>query len=157
MDSHGRFTEVNEVRAFLDQFDMRNKLERDVEAKAVAWATAQGILVLKLNLIGNTGWPDRVFLHRGRQVYIEFKRPGDDLERNQPERIEELVKQGFTVGVFDDARTAASFLGATLLSESWRQANDQSGVCWVALQARSWQDQRGLYGVPHFAGQGLRR
>lgn len=109
---------------------MRNKLEKDVEDKVVRWAQAWRILVLKLNLIGNTGWPDRVFLHQGRQVYIEFKRPGDDLERNQPERIEELVKQGFTVGVFDDRDSAIDFLGATLL------AGNLPAGCFYCLQKK---------------------
>lgn len=95
---------------------MRNRLERDIEAKVVRWAQAHGILVLKLNLIGNTGWPDRLFLHRGRVVFIEFKRPGDKLERNQPERVDELQRRGFTVGVVDNVTYGISFLDAALLS-----------------------------------------
>jgi hypothetical protein len=136
---------------------MRNALERDVEVPAVSWAKAQDILHLKGNRQGNTGWPDQEFFLMGRMVFVEFKRPGSDLKRNQPERCEELVARGFTVGVFDDLETFKDFMGATLLSGDWRRANDLPGVCWVALQARSWENQRGLYGVPYLAGERIRR
>jgi len=107
--------------------------EVNVEVKVVNWAKAHGITVLKLNLIGNTGWPDRVFLYLGCIVLIEVKRPGEDLKRNQPARIEELVVQGFTVGVFDDVRTSCDFLETTLLSEAWRSCFS-SGRCEIKLQ-----------------------
>lgn len=92
-------------------------LERDVERPVTAWATRQGILCLKLNLIGNTGWPDRLLLHGGRCVFIEFKRPGGKLRRNQPQRIATLRAQGFTAEVFDNVDNAIAFLESTLLSK----------------------------------------
>jgi hypothetical protein len=132
-------------------------LERThIEKPVVDWAKARGILHLKLNLMGNTGWPDDQFLHLGSSVFIEFKRPGGDLKRNQPERIEELVNRGFTVGVFDDVKIATRFLGATLLSDGWRSSLHKTGLCWIALQARAWKDVSDLYGVPYSAGQGVR-
>lgn len=137
---------------------MRNTREiQDVENPTVRWAKSRGILSLKLNLQGNTGWPDRLFLYLGYQVFIEFKAPGSDLERNQPERVDELVQRGFTVGVFDDHRIAIAFLEATLLSGYWRETYDSAGMCWIALQARPWKDVGYVYGVPHFAGQTVRR
>lgn len=130
--------------------------EVKVEAKVVSWAKAQGITVLKLNLIGNTGWPDRVFLYAGRAVFLEFKRPGQDLKRNQPARIEELVSQGFTVGVFDDADTSISYLVSTLLSASWRDNVHQTGVCRTPIQTRPGEDVSDLYGVSYSPGQRVR-
>lgn len=110
--------------------------EIDVESKVMSWAKAHNMTVLKLNLIGNTGWPDRVFLYAGRQIFIEFKRPGEDLKRNQPARIEELVDQGFTVGVFDNVDNCTRLLETTLLSERWRNSLYQTGVCYVHLHNR---------------------
>jgi len=135
---------------------MKNLLERDDEEKTVTFAVRHGILHLKGNRAGNTGWPDQEFFFNSRMVFMELKRRGEDLKKNQPERIDKLVGLGFTVGVFDDYRTASYFLEATLLSESWCQTYDPAGVCWIALQARAWKDQRGLYGVPYFAGQTVR-
>jgi len=134
-----------------------NKREITEELRLVAFAKRCGILALKLNLMGNTGWPDRQFLHEGRSVFVEMKRRGEDLRRNQPERIDDLVRRRFHVGVFDDANIAARFLEATLLSESWRKIDDPAGVCWIALQARSWKDLGGVCGVPYLVGQTVRK
>ena len=93
-------------------------LEKHIEGPVVRWARANGVVCLKLNLIGSTGWPDRLFLAPGgRMCFIEFKRPGEALRRNQPQRVELLHKLGFTVGVYDDVTKAIEFLGATLLSK----------------------------------------
>lgn len=93
-------------------------LEKKVEKDVVDWARAQGIICLKLNLIGSTGWPDRLFLAPGgRFCFVEFKRPGEELRRNQPQRIHLLRKYGFTVGVYDEFHQAIAFLGATLFPE----------------------------------------
>ena len=90
---------------------------KDVETPTVRWARAKGIIVLKLNLIGNTGWPDRLFLYGGQVVFIEFKRPGGKLARNQPQRVATLRDAGFIVGVFDNADKAISFLDSTFFSK----------------------------------------
>lgn len=127
---------------------MSSVLELVDEKETVAWAAARGILSLKLNLKGNVGWPDRLFGYLGRSVFIEFKRRGADLARNQPERVYQLVRAGFTVGVYDDSSAAAHFLDATLLSKDWRQAHDRTGVCRLVLQARPREDDGCLYGRP---------
>lgn len=76
---------------------------------------ALGCICLKLNLIGSTGWPDRLFLAPGaRIVFAEFKRPGERLRRNQPERVGLLQRYGFKVGVYDDAETAKRDLESSL-------------------------------------------
>lgn len=93
-------------------------LEKKVEKDVVAWAREHGAICLKLNLIGSTGWPDRLFLAPGgRLCFIEFKRPGEELRRNQPQRIHLLRKFGFNVGVYDELHQAIAFLEATLFSE----------------------------------------
>lgn len=92
-------------------------LERDIERAVMTWAKGQGCICLKLNLIGNTGWPDRLFLYNGKCVFIEFKRPGGKLHRNQPQRINALRAQGFTAEVFDNVDNAITFLESTLLSK----------------------------------------
>ena len=133
------------------------KRERDyVQTPTLRFAKKNGILALQRTPLGNTGWPDDEFFHKGYVVFIEFKAPGDDLERNQPERINTLVDLGFTVGVFDASRAAISFLEATLLSEAWRETYGVAGVCWIALQARARKDKRCLHGDAYLAGQTVR-
>lgn len=90
-------------------------LERRVEQPVVEWLRARGCVCLKLNLIGSTGWPDRLILIPGGQVvFIEFKRPGERLRRNQPHRVAMLRALGFTVKVYDDAKTAIEDLDTSL-------------------------------------------
>ena len=127
-------------------------LESPIEAEVVAWAESQGMLPIKLNLMGNTGWPDRVFMFVHPFVaFIEFKRPGKPLkgERNQPARIEELRKRGYPVGVFNDAQEAIAFLAAQADAGHRRGIYDQASLCRLAMEAREREDNRSLHGVTH--------
>jgi len=130
-------------------------LEASIEDKVIKYAKSRGALVLKLNLMGNTGWPDRLFLFKGAHVYLEFKRPGEVLKRNQPDRVHRLVLNGATVGIFDDVTTSRYFLDATIFSDGWRGALSETGMCWIALQAWTWKDICNVYGLSDLAGQGL--
>jgi hypothetical protein len=96
---------------------VRPLVEADVEKPVVRWALARGMRPLKLNLIGNTGWPDRLYLFEYPFIcFIEFKRPGETLQRNQPERVAELRKRGYPVGVIDNVEEGIRFLEAQIIS-----------------------------------------
>jgi hypothetical protein len=120
--------------------------EAKLEAEVIAWARAQGILCLKLNLMGNTGWPDRVFLHKGRVAFIEFKAPGRPCapERNQLARIEELKGREFDVGIFNSSNTARTFLAAALLSEEGRKVGRIPSMPGASLRPRHGEDDNVL-------------
>lgn len=48
--------------------------------------------------VGDDGWPDRVFIRRGRTVWWEFKIPvGGVLSPQQQQRIKELKEHGAEV------------------------------------------------------------
>ena len=94
--------------------------ESRVEGAVVKWARGRGAIALKLNLIGSTGWPDRLFLAPGgRLAFVEFKRPDQPAvgERNQPARIGLLQRFGFNVGIFNNVDEAIAFLEAALFSD----------------------------------------
>lgn len=96
-------------------------LERDIEKKAVEYFRRRGCVCLKLNLIGSTGWPDRLILAPGgRLAFVEFKRPGEQLRRNQPQRVALLRTLGFYVGVFDSVDEAIEELDTALFSKDGR-------------------------------------
>lgn len=120
--------------------------ETKLETRVKRWAQAQGILCLKLNLQGNTGWPDRVFLHLGRIVFIEFKAPGASCvgERNQPARIDELRKRGFDVGIFNEFNAACAFLATALLPKEGRKAGSVTSLCRPPIRPRDGEDYDGL-------------
>lgn len=90
-------------------------LERSVEKPVVEYFRRRGCVCLKLNLIGSTGWPDRLILAPGgRLAFVEFKRPGEQLRRNQPQRVQLLRNLGFYVGVFDNVEESIRELEAAL-------------------------------------------
>jgi len=72
------------------------KLEREDEAALCAKVFKNlGVLSLKLNLQGNRGWPDRVFLLPLRPLWFEFKRKDERPRKLQLHRIKTLRDLGY--------------------------------------------------------------
>jgi hypothetical protein len=76
-------------------------LENVTEQKVVDYAASRGCLFLKLNVIGRRGWPDRLFIFRGRTFFIEFKRAGEKLTKLQEIVHERIRAHGAEVYVVD--------------------------------------------------------
>lgn len=82
-----------------------NKLEEDIEQKACDWINEHGLIVLKLNVQGWRGWPDRLIIGRNwhkhpHVVFIEFKRT----EKDKPRKLQRIIHNqlrgmGFSVYV----------------------------------------------------------
>lgn len=93
----------------------RQVLERTVERRVASWADKHGIEHIKLNIMGNRGFPDRLFLFsRGRPLFIEFKRPGGVPRKLQEFKIERLRKLGYVVHVCDNAADGIAILQSAL-------------------------------------------
>lgn len=81
-----------------------------------------GVRSIKLNIKGNVGWPDRMFLIPGGQpLFIEFKKPGEPPRAVQVARKANLEKLGYKVEIYDNVNDAlqeiAKALEATRLSK----------------------------------------
>lgn len=101
------------------------------------------LLPLKLNLQGNTGYPDRMILFIWPFIaFIEFKAPGRPLtgERNQNDRINELKDRGYPCLITDNAEDAYAFLEAVALSATGRSLNDLSGLRGASIAPRAGED-----------------
>lgn len=81
---------------------MANPLEKMVEAQVCDYAESKNCEVLKLNLKGRRGWPDRLFIFRGKVLFIEFKRLGERLTSLQKFVHGVLQGHGMRVEVVDD-------------------------------------------------------
>ena len=91
--------------------DKKKPLENYTERKVVEWAREQGIASIKLNLMGNVGWPDRLFLiPGGKPLLMEFKRAGLRPTKLQQHRINGLKKLGYLVYVAEDTISAKAFI-----------------------------------------------
>lgn len=69
---------------------------------------------VKLNLTGNTGWPDRWFLVPCRPLLIEFKQPGEELSQRQRLIHVMLLKRGYHVETHDNAEQALAAIKRAL-------------------------------------------
>lgn len=61
-------------------------LESRIEAKASDYAKSLGMMTLKLNVKGQSGWPDRLYVWNGHVWFIEFKAP-----KQKPRPLQEHV------------------------------------------------------------------
>ena len=83
-------------------------LERTIERATCRRAWLEfGVRSLKLNVTGQTGWPDRMFLiPHGRPLFVEFKRPGGVVSARQRHILNILRSLGYKVGVCDSTTQA---------------------------------------------------
>jgi hypothetical protein len=81
--------------------------ESSIEKAFVRKLKELGVESLKLELQHNAGWPDRlVLIPGGRPIFIELKRPGENLRALQVERISFLKSIGYDARVFLDVSAA---------------------------------------------------
>lgn len=88
-------------------------LEKDIEARARAWAISEGWLVYKFVSPATRSVPDRVFIRDGRVVFIEFKRPGGALTPGQTREIARMRRAGAEVHVCYSVEEAKVALART--------------------------------------------
>jgi len=90
-------------------------LESEIEQACVQLAKKAGCTLLKIQ--GARGWPDRILLcPQAKAVFMEFKRPGEDLRPYQKFVKATLQSLGFTVEKVDSVERFKSILAATLQS-----------------------------------------
>lgn len=126
-----------------------------IESEVCQWAKLNDILAIKFTPMGETGWPDRIFLYMGRVAFIEFKAPGKKPRPMQDHRIKKLRIHEFTVGVYDNVTDAIAFLDATLLSSGGRKDNVEPSQCGSTDGPRLREDELHLHGAEDSARQRL--
>ena len=92
--------------------------ESNIEGKVVRYANSRGVLSLKLNVVGNRGWPDRLFIFNNRVMFIEFKTPTGRLSEMQKHIHRLLEKQNIIVAVCSSVEVARSMLDMYFFGEA---------------------------------------
>lgn len=77
----------------------RKQLETEIERAHREDAIAAGWMVEKIIRTGRSGFPDRFYARDGRIVFLEWKRPGGRVGKQQLLRHRELRKAGVEVYV----------------------------------------------------------
>jgi hypothetical protein len=68
--------------------------ESTIEQAVCAYAKAKGCLSLKLAGQNQKGQPDRMFLHQGRVLFVEFKAPGKRPTALQARWLDRITENG---------------------------------------------------------------
>jgi hypothetical protein len=86
-------------------------LEKQIEAKVVAWARKNNWLAYKFTSPNHRSVPDRLFISpSGTVVFIEFKQRGNGPTALQERELELLRGHGITATWQDNADEAIRFL-----------------------------------------------
>lgn len=88
-------------------------MESQIQARVVEFARRRGVIARKLNF--GEGWPDYMFLWKGKLLFIEFKYPGEKLRPLQEYVVEKIKEQGFDVivvnNIIEGRQVIRSFVG----------------------------------------------
>lgn len=86
-------------------------LEEDIEQDVVDWAEARGWLSIKMNIKGNRGYQDRLFISTcGVHVWMEFKKPGEKPRKLQAYRTRELRRRNVAAHWTDSVQEGKEIL-----------------------------------------------
>lgn len=78
----------------------KRKREKVAEEQFVEECFRRGFTALKMGVPGWRNWPDRqILLGFGYTFFIEFKREGEEPNKGQDHRHDELRKKGYSVYV----------------------------------------------------------
>lgn len=94
------------MRSRLETVERENK----GEAEACRFAELRGWMVVKIMMCNIDSMPDRLFMRRGRVIFIEFKRSGEQARKKQAKRHREIRAHGVEVFVCDTAEEAMEIL-----------------------------------------------
>lgn len=104
--------------------------------------TYLGITSVKLNISGQSGFPDRMFLlPGGRPLFVEYKVPGGEPEPHQQEIIDSLLELSYDVEVhthdYETLEAICRILGTKNLSKTSREILARARRRSVVLRSRT--------------------
>ena len=91
-------------------FNKKEKYETEIEAPASDFAETRGWMQCKIMKLSKRAWPDRLFIRRGRVIFIEFKRPGEEPTQQQLYRHNQIRAHGVEVFWTDNLERAKEIL-----------------------------------------------
>jgi hypothetical protein len=88
----------------------KHQLESQIEAEIREYAILRGWWAAKFVAPGQTGVPDRLFIRRGRHIFLEIKRPGEEPTPKQYSKHKEMRAHGAEVYWVDNLEDAKAIL-----------------------------------------------
>lgn len=84
--------------------------ESVIEHDSMKYAERMGWWEVKLMKCSKNGMPDRLLMRNGRVIFIEFKRPGEEPDKQQRKRHAEIRAHKIEVYVVDRVDDAVEIL-----------------------------------------------
>lgn len=76
--------------------------ESEIESRCMLYANTKGVTQYKFVSPNTRGVPDRILFYKGRTLFIEFKKRGEEPTRQQELQIRKLRAAGMVVEVVDN-------------------------------------------------------
>lgn len=89
--------------------------ESTIERAVCAYAKSKGCITMKLSGQNQKGQPDRMFLHHGSVMFIEFKSPGKQPTALQARWLERLTDHTFHATSCDDIAAGKRLIDLLIL------------------------------------------
>jgi len=89
---------------------VKEQRESDIESDITDFAKVRGWWEAKFTSPGLRGVADRIFIRRGRHIFIEVKRPGEEPTAQQQKRAREMKSHGAEVYWVDSLEQARAIL-----------------------------------------------
>jgi len=87
------------------------KRESAIEQNIVSYSLERyRVGSIKLNVMSNAGYPDRLFLFPRRPTWLEIKKPGEEPTPLQYTRLQELEQLGYTAAWVDNEADGRAFV-----------------------------------------------
>lgn len=86
------------------------QIENDIEKYLKKQITKIGGLCYKFTSPGTRGVPDRIIVYKGKTFFIEMKRPGGKLRKDQQKIAKQIEQQGVKVFVLDTKMSVDHFV-----------------------------------------------
>lgn len=103
---------------------MPSRLEKEIERHVCAYAQEVGILTPKIQVIGERGWPDRLFIDSsGAHVWVEFKKMDEMPEPIQLYRMEQLAERNVLSIVIDNVEAGEGLVDAMVAARVPDESN----------------------------------
>ena len=96
---------------------MTPKSESQIEKAVCDHARKRGAIVMKLSGMNQKGQPDRMFLHDGKVLFIEFKKQGKEPTALQRKWLRDLALQGFTTAWTANIEDGKALVDTTLFPD----------------------------------------
>jgi hypothetical protein len=120
---------------------MPSRLEKEIEKAVCEYAHIFGILTPKIQVVGERGWPDRIFIdERGVHIWVEFKKEMELPTPIQVHRMQQLAERDTLAVVICEIQAGKELVDAMVAARipvEGTEPPSSAGIGWFVPGSRS--------------------